>query len=171
MIGRRRPPMRKAARAGELLEKLLHNYGLDKRLQQYRALVIWDEVVGPQIAARARPSKIRGSVLEICVDQPAWMQQLQLMKPQILKKLNEQLGEGQIKEIYLKKGKVQPRAAEQPPAPPAWKTVQLDLAEKQQITGMLSAIEDPELRARLEHLLIKQARLLKAGETPTSHTS
>ena len=156
--------MRKAARAGELLEKLLQNYGLDKKLQQYRALVIWDEVVGPQIAARARPSKIRGSVLEVCVDQPAWMQQLQLMKPQILRKLNEQLGEGEIKEIFLKRGKVPRRMAEQAPAPPPWKTVQLDQQEKQQIADVIKAIEDQELRTRLGRMLSKQARLLKVRD-------
>jgi hypothetical protein len=161
LIRRRRPPLRKAARAGELLDKLLQSYGLDKKLQQYRALVIWDEVVGPQIAARARPSKIRGSVLEVCVDQPAWMQQLQLMKPQILKKLNEQLGEGEISEIFLKRGKVPPRLAEEPPAPPVWKSVRLDQREKQQIEDLLKAVEDPELRTRLERMLSKQARLLK----------
>ena len=164
MIRRRRPPMRKAARAGELLEKLLQNYGLDKKLQQYRALVIWDEVVGPQIAARARPSKIRGSVLEVCVDQPAWMQQLQLMKPQILRKLNEQLGEGEIKEIFLKRGKVPPRMAEEAPAPPAWKTIRLDRQEKKELDDVLTAIEDPELRVRLERMLSKQARLLKVRD-------
>lgn len=164
MIRRRRPPMRRAAQAGELLEKLLHSYGLDKRVRQYRALVIWDEVVGPQIAARARPNKIRGSVLEICVDQPAWMQQLQLMKPQILKKLNAQLGEGEIKEIFLKKGKVQPSAATKAPPPPAWKSASLDLAEREQIDALLSGVEDLDLRKSLQRMLSKQARLLKSRD-------
>ena len=67
---------------------LLASLGLEERLQQYRALLLWDEVVGPQIAARTRPEKIRDGVLEVCVDQPTWMQQLQLLKPQILAKLN-----------------------------------------------------------------------------------
>lgn len=164
MIRRKRPPMRRAAPAGELLEKLLQNYGLDKRLQQYRALLIWDEVVGPQIAARARPSKIRGSILEVCVDQPAWMQQLQLMKPQILKKLNDQLGEGEIKEIFLKKGKIPPRIETATAPPPAWKAARLEPKEKQEIADMLAVIEDPDLRARLERMLGKQARLLKAQD-------
>jgi hypothetical protein len=156
--------MRRAARAGELLEKLLKGFGLDLRLQQYRALVIWDDVVGPQIAAHARPHKIRGSVLEVCVDQPAWMQQLQLMKPQILKKLNTQLGEAEIKEIFLKKGKLPPPMEEEPTAPPAWKKVNLDREEKARIHGIVAAIEDPELRQRLEMMLSKQARLLKTRD-------
>ena len=160
--------MRRAAPAGELLNKLLESFGLDKRLQQYRALLIWDDVVGPQIAERARPSRLRGAVLEVCVDQPPWMQQLQLMKPQILKKLNAQLGDAAIKEIFLKKGAVPPRMTIERPTPPAWKSVSLDQDEIQQLDDVLSSVDDPGLRRSLQRLLAKQSRLLKVqslGET------
>ena len=78
--------------AGELVDKLLQGLGLDERLQQYKALIVWSDVVGPQIAARTRPIRIRDNILEINVDQAAWMQQLQLMKPKILARLNAELG-------------------------------------------------------------------------------
>ena len=170
MIRRKRPPMREAIPAGELLEKLLHSFGLDKRLQQYSALVIWDEVVGAQIAAHARPHKLRGAVLEVCVDQPAWMQQLQLMKPQLLQKLNEHPAKPGIKEIFLKKGKLPQQVEEAPEPPPAWRSAVLDREEKQQISEILEAVEDPELRIRLERMLSKQARLLKAESAVNSDT-
>jgi hypothetical protein len=38
----------------------------------------------------------------------------------------------------------------------------LDDGEKQQVTAMLTAIEDPELRDEMEKFLVKQMRLLKA---------
>lgn len=162
---RRRPPMRRAAFAGDLLEQLLQSMGLDKRIHQYRAMVLWDEVVGAQIATQARPVKIRGSVMEVCVEHAAWMQQLQLMKPQILKKLNAALGEeAAISEIFLKKGKVPLRQEKTPPAPPAWQTVQLAREEKEAIAAILQDIEDPDLRGRLEGMLSKQARLLKVRD-------
>ena len=159
---RRRPPMRRAAAAGELLEQLLRSLGLDQRLQQYRAMVIWDEVVGAQIASQTRPVKIRGNVLEVCVEQAAWMQQLQLMKPQILKRLNAELGEGQIEEIFLKKGRIPPREQNVPAQPPQWRAARLSPEEQGEITRLLQDIEDPDLRERLEGMLSKQARLLKA---------
>ena len=59
--------MKKAALAGDLVEKLLKGFGLDERLQQYRALIIWEDVVGPQIAARTRPIRIREGILEVNV--------------------------------------------------------------------------------------------------------
>jgi len=106
----RRPKLRQAARAGDLVDKMLQGIGLDERLHQYRALIIWEEVVGPQIAARTRPIRIRDGILEINVDQPTWMQQLQLMKPKILAQLNAELGKATIKDLYLKRGKVNVRA-------------------------------------------------------------
>lgn len=159
----RRAPMRRAARAGDLLGSLLHGLGLDERLHQYQALVIWEEVVGPQIAARTRPERIRDHVLEVCVDQPTWMQQLQLLKPQILGKLNARLGEGTLREIYLKRGRVTPAA---PPAgaqaPPSWRGVLLTGEETGELKAMLREITDDALRAELESLLTKQMKLTKA---------
>jgi hypothetical protein len=154
--------MRQAARAGDLVEKLLKGFGLDERLQQYRALIIWEEVVGPQIAARTRPIRIREGVLEVNVDQPTWRQQLQLMKPKILAQLNAELGKSTIKDIYLKRGKVNVRVDKQAEQPPAWRMVQLDEEEKQQVVDLLTAIEDPELHDEMEKFLLKQMRLLKA---------
>lgn len=158
----RRPKMRQAARAGDLVDKLLKGLGLDDRLHQYRALIIWDEVVGPQIASRTRPVRIREGVLEVNVDQPTWRQQLQLMKPKILAQLNAELGKATVKDIYLKRGKVNVRADKPVEPPPAWRMVQLDESEKQQVEELLTAIEDPELHDEMEKFLLKQMRLLKA---------
>jgi hypothetical protein len=154
--------MRQAARAGDLVDKLLKGLGLDERLQQYRALIVWEEVVGPQIAARTRPVRIRDGVLEVNVDQPTWMQQLQLMKPKILAQLNAELGKATIKELYLKRGKVNVRADKPVEQPPAWRMVQLDDQEKQQIEDLLANIGDLELREEMSKFLQKQMRLLKA---------
>jgi hypothetical protein len=158
----RRPRLKQAARAGDLVDKLLKGLGLDERLHQYRALIIWEEVVGPQIAARTRPVRIREGVLEVNVDQPTWRQQLQLMKPKILAQLNAELGKATIKDIYLKRGKVNVREEKQVEPPPAWRMVQLDESEKKQVEDLLTAIEDPELHDEMERFLLKQMRLLKA---------
>lgn len=158
----RRPRLKQAARAGELVDKMLKGLGLDERLQQYRALIIWEEVVGPQIAARTRPVRIREGVLEVNVDQPTWMQQLQLMKPKILVQLNAELGKTPVKDLFLKRGKVNVRFDKPVEPPPAWQRVELDDDEKQKINGMLMTIADHELRAEMERFLVKQMRLLKA---------
>jgi hypothetical protein len=158
----RRPKMKQATRAGDLVDRLLKGFGLDDRLQQYRALIIWEEVVGPQIAAHTRPVRIRDGILEINVDQPTWMQQLQLMKPKILAQLNAELGKATIKDLFLKRGKVNVQVDHKVEAPPAWRMVQLDENEKQHVAELLTGINDHELRKEMEKFLVKQMRLLKA---------
>ena len=162
--------MRAASRAGELVNTLLDGWGLSERLGQYRALVIWDDVVGPQIAARTRPERIRDGVLEVCVDQPAWMQQLQLLKPQLLARLNERLGDGSLREIYLKRGTVSAKPAGKGTLPPpSWRQASLSAEERQHLDTLLAGVHDEGLRRDLEALLVKQMKLAKAkGGRPPS---
>ncbi|MEJ2470866.1 MAG: DUF721 domain-containing protein [Desulfuromonadales bacterium] len=163
MSRRRRPKLREPARAGDLLDKILQGLGLDQRVEQYQALIVWNDVVGPQIAAHTRPTRIRDGVLDVNVDHPAWMQQLQLMKPKILHQLNKAIGKSQLKDIYLKRGTIKAQTATPTAPPPAWKAVRLDEQEKRQVTELISTIDDPELRVEMENFLQKQMRLIKAA--------
>lgn len=98
------------AATGEILDALTRRMGVRERLDQYRAWALWSEVVGPQTAAHARPFRVRDGVLEVRVDHPVWMQQLQLLKPRILSRLNEILAPAAIRDIHWKHGR--------PPDPP-----------------------------------------------------
>ena len=107
-----RSKLPKAVGIGGILQDLLQRRGMSERLREYRAWQVWNETVGPQIAAHAQPCGIRDGVLELKVDQPVWMQQLQLMKPQLLAKLNQRLGASLFRDLYLRRGRLAP-----PPAP------------------------------------------------------
>ncbi|MGD8726752.1 MAG: DUF721 domain-containing protein [Gemmatimonadales bacterium] len=64
--------------------------GLKRRLDQASVVPEWEELVGPQIAAVTTPHFVtQDGVLVVSVATSAWMQELQLMSPQILKKLGE----------------------------------------------------------------------------------
>ncbi len=153
-----RPRSRKAAGIGGILQGLLLQRGMSERLREYRAWQVWNEVVGPQIAAHAQPCGIRDGVLEVKVDQPVWMQQLQLLKPKLLARLNECLGGAIFRDLFLRRGRitvqaaVKPAAALPPPSP-------LDAATEGQIAAIVADLADPELRQRLTHLLRRQAQL------------
>ncbi|MCK4691898.1 MAG: DUF721 domain-containing protein, partial [Desulfuromonadales bacterium] len=81
MNRRERPPMKQAAKVANLLKQVLGDKGLEDRLSRYQTWLIWDKLVGEQIALRARPLRFRQGVLEVQVDHPVWMQQLQMLKP------------------------------------------------------------------------------------------
>jgi len=158
MTRQQRPPMKKAAAAGTLLNQFLEQSGLSGKLRAYESWQVWNEVVGQQIAAHAQPAKIRDGVLEVRVDQAVWMQQLQLLKPKILARLNERLGEQVIRDIFWRRGSVEgpsPGAIAPPPSPPP----PLPTEEMFRIEKIVHLLDDAELREQLRQILIRQARL------------
>ena len=60
---------------------------------------VWSEAVGPAIAAEAVPSAERAGVLTVSCSAAVWAQELDLMAPTILARLNELLQEAQVKRL------------------------------------------------------------------------
>jgi hypothetical protein len=161
-----RPPMKQAEKVGSLLKKVFGERGMDERLSRYQAWLIWDKVVGEQIASRARPLRFRKGVLEVQVDHPVWMQQLQMLKPQILDKLNRQLPNAEITDIYLRKAPAPLAKPQQQkePEPLKWQQIELTDLEMRQIERQLAPLDDQELRNEMRRLLIMQKRLDKSRQ-------
>ncbi|HKJ04253.1 MAG TPA: DUF721 domain-containing protein [Geopsychrobacteraceae bacterium] len=159
--------MRKAASVGSLLKQVLNEQGVDDRLSRYQAWLVWDKIVGEQIARRARPLRLRESVLEVRVDNAVWMQQLQMLKPKILKKLNDKLPNAQIEDIYLRRGNhtPQPQVPPAPAAPPAWRSQELEQDDLEEIEQSLQGLDNSELKEGLRHLFTLQKQLEKAKQT------
>ena len=57
---------------------------------------VWPENVGEVIACEASPTSERGGVLTISCSGSVWAQELDLMGPTIVGKLNARLGAGRI---------------------------------------------------------------------------
>ena len=50
---------------------------------------VWTDLLGSVIAQKTEPMTLRHSVLTITTKSPAWTQELQLMKQEILEKINQ----------------------------------------------------------------------------------
>jgi predicted nucleic acid-binding Zn ribbon protein len=59
----------------------------------------WPDAVGPLIAAQAGPTAERGGVLTISCAASVWAQELDLMAPQIIERLNASLRRGPVKRL------------------------------------------------------------------------
>lgn len=112
---------------------------------------VWDEVVGPQVARRARPSAIRDGVLTVTVASGPWLQQLTFLKGEIITRLNEKAGEDLVREIYLKAGN--PQSARRPPTAKQHHSRPLTDEEEQFIERQVSLVKDDELRDELAALM------------------
>ncbi|HEX9873835.1 MAG TPA: DciA family protein, partial [Deferrimonas sp.] len=98
------------------------------------------------------------------VDHPVWMQQLQLLKPKILTRLNERLDGAVIKDLFLRRGAVEAKteAPREPAGPPIWQSLVLSESEEEAIDKIASPLDDPETRERLKRLLRRQKQLEKS---------
>jgi predicted nucleic acid-binding Zn ribbon protein len=60
------------------------------------AQLVWPRAVGSAIAAEASPVSERGGVLTVSCSASVWAQELELMAPGIIERLNELLSGGQV---------------------------------------------------------------------------
>ena len=56
----------------------------------------WPAIVGPSIAVQAQPTAERGGVVTVSCAASVWAQELDLMAPQIIARLNEALPSGGV---------------------------------------------------------------------------
>jgi predicted nucleic acid-binding Zn ribbon protein len=57
---------------------------------------VWPAVVGAAVVREATPTTERGGTLTIACRSSVWAQELDLMAPELIERLNAQLGEGRI---------------------------------------------------------------------------
>ncbi len=87
---------------GRVLSSFLKRGGMEKRLKQKQAVLIWDMVVGEKVAAESRAIKVEDSKIFVKVKNPVWRTELFLMKEKILHDLNSHLGQkGIIVDLVL----------------------------------------------------------------------
>ena len=84
----------------EALRGYLARSGLAKRLGQAQVIPEWPDLVGPEIAAVSSPESVSpDGTLFVRVATSAWMNELQLMTPEIMARINAGRGPGRIKTI------------------------------------------------------------------------
>ena len=60
---------------------------------------VWRDAVGPAIAMEAQPTGERAGVVTVSCSASVWAQELDLMAPSILPRLNELLRSGQVSRL------------------------------------------------------------------------
>jgi predicted nucleic acid-binding Zn ribbon protein len=62
----------------------------------------WEDLVGPAIAAHARPLSVTRRVLLIGADHPGWATQLRFLSAELLQRLEATAGPGQIERVDIR---------------------------------------------------------------------
>ena len=62
----------------------------------------WADIVGPQLAAHARPVSLSSGVLVVAVTEPGWVTQLTYLEGELLGRFREALGEGVVDRVEVR---------------------------------------------------------------------
>lgn len=88
-------------RVGDLLGELLQKWGVGREVARQGALERWPRVVGERIAGVTRARSVSAGILFVEVRSSAWMNELNLMRHELLRRLNAGEGEGRVERIVF----------------------------------------------------------------------
>ena len=96
----------KTVKIDEILADILENLPRTKEPGEEGIVAVWPDIVGAEIAQRARPGLLRDGILFVKVTSSAWVQELEFMKDEFVERLNEMMGEDLVCEIRFEVGPV-----------------------------------------------------------------
>jgi hypothetical protein len=147
-----------------ILGGLLRQYGFDRKILEAKALSAWGDAVGGPVARNTRPISLVNGKLTVYTSNTVLITELSLLKRHVIKKINTAVGQPVVKDLqfFVKPFDSSPRKI-QPRLRPKRLINKLDGVELgseilERIDQTVAAVEDPELKARLKRLFIKQSQ-------------
>jgi predicted nucleic acid-binding Zn ribbon protein len=90
---------------GSIVASWLGDKGLTERVDQAEVVPEWPKLVGPQIAMVTSPQSITANgTLFVKVTTNAWMNELSLLEPELLRSINAKAGRSPVKRIRWQLG-------------------------------------------------------------------
>jgi predicted nucleic acid-binding Zn ribbon protein len=94
------PAKKKPSALGDVLAGVLRDSGVAERVEQAGLIPEWPTLVGPQIASVTEPMSITADgTMFVQVTTNAWMNELSMMEPELLRALNAKPGRVPVKRI------------------------------------------------------------------------
>ena len=81
------------------LKKFIKKQGIEKEINQQKAVNVWAEAVGKKIKENTEPVDVRFGVLTVKTSSPVWRQELQFQKQNIIDSINKRLKKTTIKDV------------------------------------------------------------------------
>lgn len=97
-----RPDDRDPQTLSSTLGRLVDDHGWDLSLRVHGVFGRWEEIVGDDIAAHCSPETFRDGDLVVRTSSTAWATQLKLLAPDLVRRLNEELGHGTVTRIQVR---------------------------------------------------------------------
>ncbi len=91
-------------RLAQLLGQTLKGAGLEATSAIWQIAERWPDIVGPRIATRAAPVRLRGDELVLAAPDAVWRQELTLLGPDIVERVNHSIGKPLVRRVRLISG-------------------------------------------------------------------
>jgi predicted nucleic acid-binding Zn ribbon protein len=105
---RARPRRDDPQRLGSAIDGLLDEHGWQVQAAMGSVFGRWAEIVGQDLAAHTRPDSFADSELVVIADSTAWATQVRLLAPNLVARLNAELGQGTVRRVKVR-GPAPPR--------------------------------------------------------------
>jgi predicted nucleic acid-binding Zn ribbon protein len=128
---------------GGALHGILTQLDSGGRFELVRLIRIWPEMVGEAIARRTEVASVKFHTAVIKVVGAMWIQELNLMKPQILGRLRDALGDDSVRDLRFVLGRISRRERPRLRVVPRAPRHAIELPE----------LKDPELRRAFASLI------------------
>lgn len=145
----------------EALRDVVRKLELEDVALEARALLLWPEVVGPQLARSSEPVRVRAGTLLVHTANSGWSQELSFQKERILREYARRLGKSLLKDLRCTVGPLRGHedATLRPaPAEEEVRRIRLDEAEVETIRAAAHC-DDPELEQAVRRALTREAQL------------
>jgi predicted nucleic acid-binding Zn ribbon protein len=95
-ISSARPDERDPQRLTNTLGRLMRDQGWEVDVAVHGVMARWPSIVGPEMAEHCKPESYDDTVLTVRTSSTAWATQLKLLAPDLVRRLNAELGEGTV---------------------------------------------------------------------------
>ena len=138
-VARRKSPLQ----IGGPLQNILARLDSEGHFDIIRLSRVWPAVVGEMIARRTEVNGLKFHTAVVKVSGAMWIQELNLMKPQILGRLREAMGNDAVRDLRFVSGRLSRRERPQLHSVPRETRRSIELPD----------LKDPELRRAFESLI------------------
>ena len=100
-ISSARPDDRDPQKLTNTLGRLMRDQGWEVDVAVHGVMARWPSIVGPEMAEHCKPESYEDTQLTVRTSSPAWATQLKLLAPDLIRRLNAELGEGTVTRVNV----------------------------------------------------------------------
>jgi predicted nucleic acid-binding Zn ribbon protein len=96
-----RPDARDPGRIGDALRDLVGDREWGDTLAAAGVVGRWDQIVGADVAAHCRPTRLQGGELTLVAESTAWATQIRLLSRQLVERISSEVGPGVVRAVRV----------------------------------------------------------------------